>query len=64
MGCCFSLCESTPDVPENIIPDPVVRFPAAAPSDERFRFVGVRLRMHTLDRRESRETRSSSTVPD
>ena len=25
MGCCFSLCESTPDVPENIIPDPVVR---------------------------------------
>jgi hypothetical protein len=27
MGCCFS-CESTPDVPENIIPDPVVRFPA------------------------------------
>merc|ERR1712205_155470 len=23
MGCCFSLCESTPDVPENIIPDPV-----------------------------------------
>jgi hypothetical protein len=25
MGCIFSLCESTPNVPENIIPDPVVR---------------------------------------
>jgi hypothetical protein len=43
MGCCFSLCESTPDVPENIIPDPVVRLPAAvAEPDERSR-LGARV---------------------
>ncbi len=60
MGCCFSLCESTPDVPENIIPDPVVRVSAAVPSDDRTRVSGARLRSHTL----TRETRPSSTVPD
>jgi len=25
MGCCASVCESTPDVPANIIADPEVR---------------------------------------
>jgi len=25
MGCCASICESTPDVPKNIIADPEVR---------------------------------------
>jgi|TARA_B100001540_G_C15570139_1_gene534550 hypothetical protein len=33
MGPCFSLCESTPDVPDVIIPDPEVRgVPGALPA--------------------------------
>ena len=34
MGACFSICESTPDVPENIIPDPQVRVSFPSPISE------------------------------